>query len=250
MNLHYEARIKEAKDISDKIKDISDAVMIVGSVAYNPDVVHEKTDLDMVVIFDCFSNFEELHKRLGVEYNGVADTGFKSGTVDVFTINTKKDFPVGISVWEPEALDKIVTLSKEEPIRILREHGFNRPSQSEILQSFSGEIYPKAGKREAYQGQVLQTVHQYKEVPNSLFARGDIFMGVMMNNLLLNPVVLHQEDDLMDFHLKQLDKNLRWRVKEIYGTTKHISIKDALPQKIAEQLPYESVLGIDSRINP
>lgn len=244
MNQHYEARLKEARDISDKLKDISDAVVIVGSVAYNPAVVHEKTDLDMVVVLN--SHYPDVCRRLGTQYDPVIDEICPS-KANIFTMNFNKEFPVGISFWDSrDLLYDIAKLSGDNGLAILREPGFNRISESEILHSLTGKTFQCIGKDE-YKDRIIQNIpicaRYYDEEDNLV----EFCTGVPVTNLLLNPTILYQKEGLISSSQARVKNKLSQLARRAYSSRKgEASFEKSLPEKIQKQVPAELIKEINT----
>ena len=128
--IDYAARDEKAQEIRKQIDHLADAVLIVGSVAYNPNAVTDDSDLDLVARVE-FSkeNLAEIYFQIGLksEYDEQVGELAKDKVFNTMSINFKgivhmQSFDIGLHLWSPEAWDNVVNL---KPNKIFKKSDFD-----------------------------------------------------------------------------------------------------------------------------
>lgn len=235
MNREYEMRKEKAKEITKTIGDLAEGLLIVGSVAYNPKAVTKKSDLDLVGVLDFSSvNFKELYSRLGQKYEPLLVKYASSGQIQIVSIvwNTPT-FEVGLHLWDKKAFQRVVNL--KEYNLIFRRKSFTRNFKStadvETLKSLRGtEKQVQKEPKKVKGGTILKFFTSAKD-------KSDLYPGIQICNLLLDPVVLKEKRKVISKGLEKFRTNLRKELIRIYGSSsRSVNLYNALSDKLKGKL--------------
>lgn len=227
----YELRISKAKEINEKISDLAVGLLIVGSVAYNPEAVTSKSDLDLVGIFD-FSkvDFHELYHRLGQDYEPLLVKHAKVGKINNVSIvwNTP-EYEVGLHLWDKSAFERVVDLQGYNFIfrRINFGRNFKSTADVEVLKNLIGEEKEIFKQPEEIEGGYVLRFYSFFEDGSN------VYPGIQMFNLLLDPIVMSEKDKYVSQDIERFKENLRRKLKDCYGkSSSEANLYNALPQKL------------------
>lgn len=242
MNKEFEIRKNKAEEINVKINNLTEGILIVGSVAYNPEAVTEKSDLDLVAVVDFSSlNFEELYKKIGQKFEPILVNYAKEGKIQTVSIVwDEAKFEVGLHLWDKSAFMNVVNLKKFNLIFRRKNffRNFKSTSDSETLLNLKGEkkeFYKEP--KEVDEGAILKFfIFQEDEK--------DFYPGIQMNNLLLKPKILSEKDSFISNGIKEFRKKLKAKLIQIYkksskSTNWYNSLDPKLKEKVGDKLRKE-----------
>lgn len=238
MTIEYNIRREKADEINDKLQGLSLGVLIVGSVAYNPNAVTPESDLDLVGILDFSTvDFEELYKRLDQKHEPLLVEHASTGRINnVSVVWDTPEYEVGLHLWDKSAFDKVVNL--EGYNFIFRRTNFGRNFKStanvEVLKNLKGEekeIYKDP--KEVDGGHILKFY--------TFFEDGfDFYPGIQLNNLLLDPIVLSEKENSISQGIEQFKENLRERLTRMYGNiSDDINLYNSLSPKLQRKITLD-----------
>jgi hypothetical protein len=234
MNKEYEIRREKAEEIKNLIGDLTEGLIIVGSVAYNPEAVTASSDLDLVAILD-FSNinFKEFYSRINQAYEPKLVEYASKGKIDIVSIVwDTRGFEVGLHLWDKNAFDTIINLGDYN--LIFKRKDFDRDflSTAEVanLRNLKGEektVYKDP--KEVDGGTILKLFIHVKD-------NSDFYPSIQIFNLLLDPKPLNENLKLSN-KIEQFEKNLRNILIKIYNSSsKSINLYNALSDKLKGKL--------------
>ena len=234
MNPEYEKRFDAAQELGKSLDEISLGAIIVGSVGNNPNGATDKSDLDITVIQD-FSklDFRKLYKKIHQSYDEVAVKAVQEGKANIIISRwVKGGFETGLNICDKQVLEQITAMSSK-PVHVIREPSFSGVSRSEHIISMRGEplaVNPTL-KKEYEEGRIIQVLHPFFEDKN------DIYVGVVLDTLLLSPHILFQHQNYMDNQLKNLNKKFAEHIVRKYGQ-KRIALSSIshLPENVAKKI--------------
>ena len=237
MNVAYTGRRKVAQTVNDRIADLASGLLIVGSVAYNPEAVTLKSDLDLVGILDFPRvDFKELYRRLSLDYDPVPAKYASTERANNFSIRwNTSNFEVGLHLWDKKAFEDIVELKGKHVM-----FRGKTPSASEYLISLDGQLKRVSEIEEVEDGR-LTAFFPYHE------SDGMVYVGTQIWNLLLDPVILSQTEIDVEDKIKIFNRNLRRKLIQNFGDNPEgISLFNALPEKVKQKISLDLKQRLDT----
>jgi len=236
MNKEYEIRRQKAEEISKTIGDLAEGILIVGSVAYNPQAVTEKSDLDMVIVIDFSSiDFKEWYSRLGQKYEPlIVKYASEDKIHNVSIVWDTPNFEIGLHFWDKKAFQRVVNL--EEYNLIFRRKDFSRNFKStadiETLKNLRGiEKQFFKEPQDVEDGTILKFFIYNKD-------NLDFYPGIQICNLLLDPVILKEKNRIISKGLGKFIANLKKELKIVYkNSSESINLYNSLSDKLKEKIP-------------
>lgn len=242
MSKEFEIRKKKAEEINSKIKNLSEGVLIVGSVAYNPEAVTGKSDLDIVGVIDFSSvDFERLYDKLGQNFEPRLVKYAKEGKIhNVSIVWDEPQFEVGLHLWDKKAFMRVVNLEKFN--LIFRRENFSRnfksTADSETLINLNGKQKEFYKETKDVEGGAILKFFIYQEDER------DFYPGIQICNLLLEPKILSEKDRFISEGINKFKESLRDKLVQIYqkgskSTNLYNSLASKLKGKIGAKLKEE-----------
>ncbi len=235
MNQEFEIRKKRAEEINEKIKDLAEGILLVGSVSYNPEAVTEKSDLDMVGVLDFSSvDFEELYRRLSQNFEPLLVKYAKEGKIhNVSIVWDDPQFEVGLHLWDKNAFMRVVNLEKFN--LIFRRKDFSRnfksTADSETLINLKGKEKQFYKDPMDVDGGTILKFFVYG------MDKSDFYPGIQICNLLLDPIILSEKDKLFSNGLDDFQINIKKKLIKIYGEgSESINLYNSLALKLKEKV--------------
>jgi predicted nucleotidyltransferase len=236
VNKEYVARKKKSEEVAGKIRDLVEGVLIVGSVAYNPDAVTADSDLDLVVVLDFSSvDFKELYKRLGQKFEPLLVKYASEGVINNVSIVWDEEFEIGLHLWDKGAFDNVINLRSYN--LIFRRENFGRnfksTSDRETLVNLKGEkkeVFKDPRKVEG--GSILKFFVYWKD-------DSGFYPGIQINNLLMDPKILYEKDGLITRGLRNFNINLQEKLREVYGVDEQADLCNALGVVLRNKITRE-----------
>jgi hypothetical protein len=234
MNGFYKARYAKAEEIAFDLEDLME-VVIVGSVAYNPDAVTHTSDLDLVGVLDMQrTNFEELYEELGLDLEPDKVNHALSGGINSVSIVWKDPFEIGLHLWDYSAFDNVLNL--RGPNYVFKPTGFDKFKSTAEVESmydlFGNKFQVIKQSREVEGGKILEFF------PLKTTER-DFYSGIQLNNLLLNPKVLTSSKVVIQERINGCKVKLRELLTKLYVSSSECNLYNALPPKIKDKINDE-----------
>lgn len=233
MNQEAQKRKDFAEEINEKIRDMTKAVIIVGSVAFSPDKVSPESDLDMVCILDFKKiDFKEFYSRLNQEFEPLITKHAAEGKFNNFSIVWEvPGFEVGLHLWDITAFENVINL--KNPNIIFKRKNWKKEFKSTAL---AETLYNLKGEKKTFEkpyeevegGQLIQFPAYFED-------ESGFYPGIQLCNLILNPVILSEEDKYASDGIKSFKENL----KKKFADAENISFYNALDPKLKEKLPVD-----------
>jgi len=246
MNDHYKIRKDLALKITDELKDDSDAIILVGSVAYGENAVNPSSDLDMVLIAENFGtvNFQNIYKALNasldVDKDIVTEASNRNG--NIFSIHGKRDgIDIGLNIWEKPALDNILNLSG--PNTILKPKDYVGGSQNQFLTSLTSDKHELEVRDLGFAKGIIN----FPYYENHDKKHPELYFGVHFVNAIASPQVLYDKNQHSDNSLKhKLENDFRMKTKgKIRNHLKKVNRKDKSKHSIFNIFPRKVLNRID-----
>jgi len=184
-SVFYQKRMELARTISDNINSFTTSMLVVGSNAYNPDLVSEKSDLDFIAVVDFKrTDFDAIESKLGVELNKNAVKQAKIGKIGMFDLQFELDgVEIGIYFRDILAFNQICNLNGVVKRFTTGKH----IPASCILGDLQGNEKEFYNFEEVEGGRII-------DIYPAVFEKDNLYIGVQVQNLLLNPVILKGEE--------------------------------------------------------
>ncbi|MEK6886459.1 MAG: hypothetical protein AABW88_01375 [Nanoarchaeota archaeon] len=230
----YNIRREAADSFNERAKEFFESIFVGGSVGRGYGVTAQ-SNLNITAIGDLRNlEYKAFCKTIHQPYDAIIEKCLKEGKANVVVIRWKKDFEIGLNLWDKQALELIVSLS-HKPLRVLGRADFNGISLSEKLFGLKGEeLIPSPNHREEYGGGVIQKLHPFYE------DKDDIYIGVFPNTLLMKPRILSDNKNYLSHKIKELGLNLSEHIERIHDKKRrNLSFMNALPDKIKDKVPRE-----------
>ena len=233
----YHIRLTEAGTISTRIREDVGTVMIVGSVAYNPQAVTPASDLDEVAIADFTQvDWQEFERNLGQPINPTCVKYARSGAINSFSVVWDTEhFEVGLHMWDLSAIRNVVNPKVHN--HVFRpdnfDRGFSSTADEETLFNLRGEKRSFYKNPQQVEGGTILDFYPLVE------ADGDIYVGIQLNNLLLDPCFLFYHGEAESL-LNSWSVSLRTRLIATYGTSsEEVNLVNSLDPRLRAKLGPE-----------
>ncbi|MBU1988097.1 MAG: hypothetical protein KKD94_01285, partial [Nanoarchaeota archaeon] len=234
MNKEYEVRKAKAEEIVEKIRDLAEGILIVGSVAYNPDAVTSESDLDLVGVLDFSSaSFKELYEKLGQRFEPLLVKYATEGKINNVSLVWDEEFEIGLHLWDKGAFERVVNLGDYNLIfgREDFSRNFKSTSDKEVLVNLKGEKYEIFKDPKDVDGGSILKFFIYWEDDSGFYP------GIQVCNLLLDPEVIYEKRGKISEGLKKFEINLKKKLKETYGSSsEEINLHNALDVKLQNKV--------------
>jgi len=221
----------EARKIVKGMAKFSQASFVVGGVAYDPNAVRDKTELEVITVVPDFrsADFGAIEKALGRRLNPNAIKLASEGWIDVFDTHYKADggFDTGVYFRSDEAHQSVCNLRNYR--RFTDKPG--TPRSCNVINLQGDEMV--LGDFDNAEGGRIFT--HYSAVEKA----GQIWLGFPATNILMTPTILTGGQALQStfdtFH-----KNLRDAIFERYGQGREgISLVNCIPPQFVDKMPAE-----------
>ena len=249
MNNEYAKRNLRAQEINDKVSPLGLDLLIIGSVAYNPEAVTKESDLDLLGICD-FSkiDFAKLYEILGVEYDKDVAHNAKNGLINNLSIVWMADgFETGLHLWDISAFNNVVNLA-----------GPNTTFRSEKPDGAVKQLQARADKQifRSLSGHEKEVDKEPKKIPGGVALKffpylkdgSEFYPNIQIYNLLLDPVIMAKNKTYIETGLQHMKGMLKNKLQRICGTNhrKEINLLTPLPEKIKEKIPQELKIKLET----
>lgn len=223
----YKERIYLAARIVARFCDSMKGILLVGSVAYNPKCVTDRSDLDVILV----SSDEDIEEIVKSEFSrdpGIA-TKIQHRYFDGYRFDENHN---GVDVSMHMLRSSVFSSMCSPQIRNLRMYIGKPHKPSYDLFSFDGSVRPY---------RILPTSKcdglRVLNVPVFFIEGERCYVGVHADKLLSNPIVIHQEDSFVSDNLNNL-----W-----LGTARHLQDQSLRDCDSQIDLSKRSILNALSR---
>jgi len=227
----------EARAIAKKMAPFSRGSFTVGGVAYDPNAVRDKVELEVISVVSDFRNadFAAIEKALGRKLNPAAVKLASEGWTDVFDTHYKADggFDVGVYLRSGEAHESVCNLRNYR--RFTDRPGTPRSCNVRSLEGDEMEL----GESVKAEGGRIYTHYSVAEKD------GKIWLGFPALNILMTPTILTGGGALQST-FDTFNTNLKAKILKNYGVTTGASLKsrgvslvNCIPPHFVERVPAE-----------
>ena len=243
MSIEYEKRKSLAEEINKELGHLGVNLVIIGSVAYNPEAVTTESDLDLLGLCDFTKiDFMCLYQILNIPSDpNVINNAQKRIMNNVSLVWNNGNFEIGLHLWDFSAFENVVNLTSynttfrsNTPDGVVTQ--LQARTDSQIFTNLSGhQKEVNKEPKEAPGGTVLK-FFPYIE------ADGEFYPNIQIYNLLLSPVILSTDQrEYIEHGIQKMRSNLREKLISIYGgfdESRNLLIP--LPNKIQNKLSEAS----------
>jgi len=229
MSLDFATRFLCAQKLMGPLSQFFEGLLVVGSVAYNPQAVTAASDLDLIGIVD-FSqlNFPELYDQLGLAYEPNIEQYAKSGRINTFSLVWDESFEIGLHIWDVNAFQNVVELSWPNKVfrREVGHRNFVSTANVETLKNLLGHTKEIKKHQELVEGGAILDLYPCFEDETGFY------LGIQCSNLALSPMVLSDQGTIRA-GLDRFYINLEAKKREYPSG----SVYNALAEKVQQKLP-------------
>jgi len=220
-------QLQEADKIAEKLWRFYTGAFVVGGVAYDPNAVKDKIELEVIAVIENLRNapFAGIQKELGMDFNPAAVKSVSQGQANVFDIhyNAEGGFPVGVYFRDAQAHRDVCNLG-----------GFRRFTDRDkvprtcTMRSLDGEqrVFDES---EGVEGGKVYAHHAVLE------RDGELWLGFPAINILMTPTIIRGKGPL-GRSFQKFEENLKSKLHDKYNLP-HMDLTGAIPEHFERRMP-------------